>query len=96
MGMARTPRPKPPADIMVALERTATALRAQRLDALAGEVEAAYEALRCMLDLTKYGDCLWADEIRNILNIRHQMKSKRGTSMDPMTQDRIQHRLGRK
>ena len=81
---------------MVALERTATALRAQRLDALAGEVEAAYEALRCMLDLTKYGDCLWADEIRNILNIRHQMRSKRGTSMDPMTQDRIQHRLGRK
>lgn len=81
---------------MVALERTATKLREQHMDALAGEVEAVYEALRSMLDLTKYGDCLWADEIRNMLNIRHRMPARRGTSLDPMRLDRIQHRLGRK
>ena len=81
---------------MVALKRTATDLRAQRLDALAGDVESAYEALRCMLELTITGDCLFADELRNILNIRHRMQSRRGTSLDPMRDDRLRRRLSRR
>ena len=94
--MARMPKPKPPADLMVTLERTATQLREQHMDALAGDVEAVFEALRSMLELTRYGDCIWADEIRNMLNIRHRLPARRGTSLDPMRQDRIQHHLGRK
>jgi len=83
--MARTPRPP---DLIVTLRRTAHALRDRRETAMAGEVEAVLAALQSMLSLTRFNDCLFADEIRNLLNIRHQLPSRRGTDLDPMRADR--------
>jgi hypothetical protein len=48
-----------------------------------------------MLDLTKFGDCLFGDEIRNILNIRHALRPRRGTAIDPMHGQRKDRRARR-
>lgn len=82
--MARMPKPKPPPDLFRALEAVGRILREREMPDLAGEVEAVVDALRSMLELTRYGDALWGDEIRNLLCIRHALRPRRGTSDDPM------------
>lgn len=51
---------------------------------LAGDLEALYDALVSILNLTRHGDCLFGDEIRNVLGIRHALRPRRGTDLDPM------------
>jgi len=87
------PRPKPPPDLLRALEATSDLLREREMHDLAGECEAMVDALRIMLDLTRYGDALWGDEIRNILGIRHALRPRRGTSDDPMRGRRKARRI---
>ena len=60
---------------------------------LAHDIALVQDALRCMLELTATGDVLYADELRNILNIRHSMPARRGSSMDPMAADRLLRRM---
>jgi len=60
---------------------------------IAGDLEALFDALRCMLELTRYGDALWGDEIRNILQIRHALRPRRGTTADPMKGRRKSRRI---
>lgn len=60
---------------------------------LAHDIASVQDALRCMLELTSTGDVLYADELRNILNIRHNMPARRGTSLDPMAADRMMRRM---
>ena len=60
----------------------------QRIDALghqnvSNDIALVQDAIRCMLDLTATGDVLYADELRNILNIRHTMKARRGSITNP-------------
>ena len=77
------------------LRDVADTLRDMNAHGLAGDVEAASEALRTMLDLTKFGDCLFGDEIRNVLNIRHALRPRRGTAIDPMHGQRKDRRARR-
>lgn len=60
---------------------------------VAADIAAVHDALRTMLTLTESGDVLFADELRNILNIRHGMPARRGSSMDPMAADRLMRRM---
>lgn len=79
--MARKP-PKP-VNQLDALQEVAWDLRDADLPGLAGDVEAARECLVVILNLTRFGDCLFGDELRNILGITHCLRPRRGTSADP-------------
>lgn len=46
---------------------------------VASELRVVLERLQTILNLTDNGDCLFADEIRNILDIPHDMRIRRGT-----------------
>ena len=92
--MARMPH-RPP-DLMAVLDDTAELLRERGMDDLAGDVEAVHAALTSMLQITRFGDCLFADEVRNILNIRHNMPARRGGASDPMLSHRMQVRFRRR
>lgn len=81
---------------MAVLEDTIELLRDRSLDDLAGDMEAVQAALRSMLQITRWGDCLFADEIRNILNVRHNLPARRGGDTDPMRNHRIMGRLKRR
>lgn len=83
-SVARMPKPKAPPDLMRVLEDTADLLRERAMPDLAGDIEGMIDALRSMLQLTRHGDCLFGDEIRNILQIRHALRPRRGTDLDPM------------
>jgi len=60
---------------------------------VATDIAAVHDALRTMLTLTASGDVLFADELRNILNIKHSMPARRGTSLDPMVAGRLLRRM---
>jgi hypothetical protein len=68
-------------------------VREQGHQQIAADIGAVRDALRTMLDLTASGDVLFADEIRNILNIRHNLPARRGTPTDPMAVDRMMRRM---
>ena len=87
------PKPKAPPDLFTMLEDTGELLRERGHPDLAGDLEALYDALRVMLDLTRHGDALFGDEIRNILCIRHALRPRRGTDLDPMKGRRKARRL---
>jgi hypothetical protein len=36
-----------------------------------------------ILNLTRFGDCLFGDELRNILGVKHCLRPRRGTDADP-------------
>lgn len=88
--------PNRPPDLMAVLEDTIELLRDRSMDDLAGDMEAVQAALRSMLQITRWGDCLFADEIRNILNVRHNLPARRGGDTDPMLNHRIMGRLKRR
>jgi len=94
--VARMPKPKPPPDLVQALEQSTLLLRAQGIADIAGDLEALFDALRSMLELTRYGDCLFGDEIRNILGIRHALRPRRGSNADPMKGRRKSRRVRRR
>lgn len=87
------PKPKAPPDLLRQLEQTGDLLRERDMPDLAGDLEALYDALRSMLDLTRHGDCLFGDEIRNLLCIRHALRPRRGTDLDPMRGRRKSRRV---
>lgn len=87
------PKPKAPPDLVRVLEVTSDLLRERSMSDLAGDVEAVCDALRSMLVLTRHNDCLFGDEIRNILQIRHSLRPRRGSEMDPMRTHRKARRL---
>lgn len=71
-------------------------IKAQGHETLAADIAAVQDAIRTMLDLTASGDVLFADELRNILNIRHNMPARRGGASDPMLSHRMQVRFRRR
>lgn len=79
--MAR--KPPQPVNQLDALQDVAWDLRDAGLAGLAGDVEAARDCLVVILNLTRFGDCLFGDELRNILGIRHCLRPRRGTDADP-------------
>ena len=81
---------------MAVLGDTIELLRDRSMDDLAGDMEAVQAALRSMLQITRWGDCLFADEIRNILNVRHNLPARRGGNTDPMLNHRIMGRFKRR
>jgi hypothetical protein len=55
---------------------------------VASELRIVLERLQTMLNLTETGDCLFADELRNILDIPHEMRTRRGTAREAETRKR--------
>ena len=90
--MARTPRPPQPTNQLDALQDIAWDLRDLNLPGIAGDVEAARECLVVMMELTRHGDCLFGDELRNILGVKHALRPRRGTDADPMKGKRMARR----
>jgi hypothetical protein len=91
--MARMPKPIRPPNIMDTLLAVQDRMREHGHTQIAEDIGAVRDALRTMLDLTSAGDVLFADEIRNILNIRHNLPARRGTDTDPMAVDRLIRRM---
>jgi hypothetical protein len=87
------PRPKAPPDLVRGLEAASRTLRERGMADIAGELEALQDAIRSMLELTRYGDCLFGDEIRNLFGMRHALRPRRGTSEDPMKGRRKARRI---
>lgn len=91
--MARKPI-APPNQIDV-LQDVAWDLRDMDQPGMAGDIEAVRDCLKVMLELTKFGDCLFGDEIRNVLGVRHSLRPRRGTEEDPLRGQRRARRARR-
>lgn len=59
---------------------------------VAGDLKEVLEGIRTALELTRFGDCLFADEFRNILLVVHCLPNRRGTDDDPLRGKRKCHR----
>jgi hypothetical protein len=91
--MARMPKLTRPTNLMDVLLSAQGQMNAHGHALVATDIAAVHDALRTMLTLTASGDVLFADELRNILNIKHSMPARRGTSLDPMVADRLLRRM---
>lgn len=80
----KIPSRRNPPSLVEMLNESCDLLRDLKLHGIAGDLEQLAEALKGILALTKHGDALFGDEIRNFLQIKHHIKSRRGTELDPM------------
>ena len=80
----KIPSRRNPPSLVEMLNESCDLLRDLKLHGIAGDLEQLSEALKGILALTKHGDALFGDEIRNFLQIKHHIKSRRGTDLDPM------------
>lgn len=80
----KIPSRRNPPSLVEILNESCDLLRDLKLHGIAGDLEQLAEALKGILALTKHGDALFGDEIRNFLQIKHHIKSRRGTELDPM------------
>lgn len=80
----KIPSRRNPPSLVEMLNESCDLLRDLKLHGIAGDLEQLAEALKGILALTKHGDALFGDEIRNFLQIKHHIKSRRGTDLDPM------------
>jgi len=80
----KIPSRRNPPSLVEVLNESCDLLRDLKLHGIAGDLEQLAEALKGILALTKHGDALFGDEIRNFLQIKHHIKSRRGTELDPM------------
>tara|TARA_R110000822_G_scaffold93393_5_gene214916 strand:- start:1960 stop:2358 length:399 start_codon:yes stop_codon:yes gene_type:complete len=80
----KIPSRRNPPSLVEMLNESCDLLRDLKLHGIAGDLEQLAEALKGILALTKHGDALFGDEIRNFLQMRHHIKSRRGTDLDPM------------
>jgi hypothetical protein len=88
----KIPSRRNPPSLVEMLNESCDLLRDLKLHGIAGDLEQLGEALVGMLALTKHGDALFGDEIRNFLQIRHKITPRRGTELDPMLGLRHNHR----
>ena len=88
----KIPSRRNPPSLVEMLNDSCDLLRDLKLHGIAGDLEQLSEALVGMLALTKHGDALFGDEIRNFLQIKHKITPRRGTELDPMLGLRHNHR----
>ena len=88
----KIPSRRNPPSLVEILNDSCDLLRDLKLHGIAGDLEQLSEALVGMLALTKHGDALFGDEIRNFLQIKHKIAPRRGTELDPMLGLRHNHR----
>ena len=88
----KIPSRRNPPSLVEMLNESCDLLRDLKLHGIAGDLEQLSEALVGMLALTKHGDALFGDEIRNFLQIKHKITPRRGTELDPMLGLRHNHR----
>ncbi len=93
LRMARMPKLTRPPNLMDVLLSAQGQMNAHGHALVATDIAAVHDALRTMLTLTASGDVLFADELRNILNIKHSMPARRGTALDPMVAGRLLRRM---
>ena len=87
----KIPSRRNPPSLVEMLNESCDLLRDLKLHGIAGDLEQLGEALVGMLALTKHGDALFGDEIRNFLQIKHKITPRRGTELDPMLGLRHNH-----
>ena len=93
----KIPSRKQPPSLVEMLDEACDLLRENyKLNGIAGDLEQLREAITCMLELTRFGDCLFGDEIRNFLQIRHYIKPRRGSELDPLLGLRQDHKKKQK
>lgn len=89
----KIPSRKLPPSLVEMLDEACDSLRENHnLNGIAGDLEQLREAITGMLELTRHGDCLFGDEIRNFLQIKHYIKPRRGSELDPLVGQRHDHR----
>jgi hypothetical protein len=89
----KIPSRKQPPSLVDMLDEACDSLRENhKLNGIAGDLEQLREAITGMLELTRFNDCLFGDEIRNFLQVKHYMKPRRGSELDPLLGQRQSHR----
>jgi len=89
----KIPSRRHPPSLVDMLDEACDSLRENhKLNGIAGDLEQLREAITGMLELSRYGDCLFGDEIRNFLQIKHYIKPRRGSELDPLLGQRQNHR----
>ena len=74
---------------MDVLEDTIELLNNRGLHDISANVQLVQEAIQSALRITRFGDVLFADELRNLLNRRHNIPARRGGPTDPMLSIRL-------
>lgn len=74
---------------MDVLEDTIELLNDRGLHDLSANVQLVQDAIEAALRITRFGDVLFADELRNLLNRRHNIPARRGGPTDPMLSRRL-------
>lgn len=74
---------------MDVLEDTIELLNDRGLHDLSANVKLVQDAIDAALRITRFGDVLFADELRNLLNRRHNIPARRGGPTDPMLSRRM-------
>ena len=89
----KIPSRKQPPSLVDMLDEACDSLRENHnLNGIAGDLEQLREAITGMLELTRFNDCLFGDEIRNFLQVKHYMKQRRGSELDPLLGQRHDYR----
>jgi len=83
---------QPPSHIQLLEDAIATLKNKYAITNIANDLTGLLEAINTALELTRFGDCLFSDELRNILMVKHHQKSLRGTEKDPLRGKRKCHR----
>lgn len=74
---------------MDVLEDTIELLNDRGLHDMSANMKLVQEAIQSALRITRFGDVLFADELRNLLNRRHNIPARRGGPTDPMLSIRL-------
>lgn len=83
---------QPPSHVELLEDAIATLQKKYAINDIANDLIGLLEAIKTALELTRFGDALFADELRNILMVKHCLKPRRGTSSDPLLGKRECHR----
>ena len=83
---------QPPSHVELLEDAIATLQKKYAITDIANDLIGLLEAIKTALELTRFGDALFADELRNILMVKHCLKPRRGTSSDPLLGKRECHR----
>jgi len=83
---------QPPSHVQLLEDAIKTLKNKYAIMDLANNLTGLLEAINTALELTRFGDVLFSDELRNILMVKHHQKSTRGTDKDPLRGKRKCHR----
>ena len=83
---------QPPSHVELLEDAITTLQKKYAINDVAKDLIGVLDAIKTVLELTRFGDALFADELRNIFMVKHCLKPRRGTSSDPLLGKRECHR----